>query len=80
MVVSKVNKLKEKRKRAIDSNILNSFYDLTDVADGIRLKAAQEILRSLASKQVNSPKTASHRPYSHEGNWTNRRHAKSPTW
>jgi hypothetical protein len=41
----------QKRKRDIDSTILNSFWDLADVSDVKRLKGADQILNILASKQ-----------------------------
>jgi hypothetical protein len=41
----------QKRKRDIDGNILNSFWDLADVSDDKRLKGAEQILSILSTKQ-----------------------------
>jgi len=53
-------KKKKKLKRDIDSNILDRFWDLVDVSDNKRLKAAEQLLTALSIKQP---------PVNHCVNW-----------
>ena len=52
--IGKRSKMRENRKRDIDSSILNAFWELADISDEKRLKGAEQILVSLQAKQHQS--------------------------